>query len=161
VWQQRRTMRISATDVESVTAAATLLEATRRLAHQASNAANAAAVNVEVLRSRLARGAEGTESLTAFAERAAAATEQVTGSVMTIRAVLAALVDAAAGGERGSVRPVPGDPDAVEVRGSTSVALDAAAHRFAEAAGVTLSLSSTGIILKVLRQGAAYNDATE
>lgn len=151
-------MRTSATEHKHSTAAATLVEATRRLTHHASNAANSAAVNVEVLRSRLARGTAAAESLTGFAERATAATEQVSAAVTAIRAVLGATAEAAA--EPGRVRAVRGDPDAVEVLGSSLVALDNQAYGFAEAAGVSLSVSVNGIILKLLRRGAAANDAT-
>jgi hypothetical protein len=138
--------------------AAVLREATRRLAHHASNAANSAAVNVEVLRSRLQRGIATSESLTAFSERAAAATEQVTAAVTIARALLLVLAEAAAA--PGSVRPVEGDAEAIELIGGSASALDASARRFAESAGVELSSTARGVILKVLRRGAAENNPT-
>jgi hypothetical protein len=150
--------RISATDCASATA--TLREATRRLAHHASNAANAAAVNVEVLRSRLARGSGSADALVAFAERAAAAMEQVSAGVGATRALLAAVGEVAAE-ESPIVRPVPGEADAVELLVGALMPFDDAAIRFAEAAGVGLGTTHDGVILRVLRRGAAVDAVSE
>lgn len=147
-------MRTSATSAASATA--TLREATRRLAHHASNAANAAAVNVEVLRSRLVRGSGSAESLVAFAERAAAAMEQVSAGVAATRTLLAAMGEVAAE-DSPMVRSVHGDPAAVELLVGAVMPFDDAAVRFAEAAGVGLRTSPGGVILRVLRRGAAVD----
>jgi hypothetical protein len=150
--------RISATD--SASATATLREATRRLAHHASNAANAAAVNVEVLRSRLTRASGSADSLVAFAERAAAAMEQVSAGVAATRTLLAAMGEVAAE-DSPMVRPVSGDPAAVELLVGAVMPFDAAAVRFAEAAGVGLGTTHDGVILRVLRRGAAVDAVSE
>jgi hypothetical protein len=152
-------MPTSATELSPAAAhAAILREATRRLAHHASNVANSAAVNVEVLRSRLGRGAAASESLTSFAERAAAATEQVTAAVTVARTLLLVLAEAATGSA--TVRGVKGDPEAIELVGGSASALDNSALRFAESAGVGLSSTGRGVILKVLRRGAAEHNPT-
>ncbi|HUF65617.1 MAG TPA: hypothetical protein VMM17_06525 [Gemmatimonadaceae bacterium] len=151
-------MRTSATEAASATA--TLREATRRLAHQVSNAANAAAVNVEVLRSRLARGGGSAESLMAFAERAAAAMEQVSAGVAATRTLLAAMGEVAAE-DSPMVRPISGDPTAVKLLVGTVMPFDEAAIRFAEAAGVGLRSTPDGVILRVLRRGAAVDAVGE
>jgi hypothetical protein len=151
-------MRISATD--SASATATLREATRRLAHQVSNAANAAAVNVEVLRSRLARGGGSPESLGVFAERAAAAMEQLSAGVAATRSLLAAMGEVAAE-ESSVVRRVADDPAAVELLVGPVVTFDDAAVRFAKDAGVGLRTTPEGVILRVLRHGAAVDAVSE
>jgi hypothetical protein len=152
-------MQTSATDGVSARAVATLQEATRRLAHHAANAANAVAVNVEVLRSRLERGSASADTLSGFADRAAAAAEQLSAGLSGLRPLLALLAEAAA--DSGELRAVPGDRDAVELRGTTSVTLDAATRAFGEGAGVALRPTANGIILKVLRPGAAHIDVTQ
>ena len=151
-------MRTSATDTASATA--TLREVTRRLAHQVSNAANAAAVNVEVLRSRLARGSGSAESLAAFAERAAAAMEQLSAGVAATRSLLAAMGEVAAE-DSAAVRRVPDDPAAVELLVGPVVTFDDAAVKFAANAGVGLRTTPEGVILRVLRRGAAVDAVSE
>lgn len=125
-----------------------------------SNAANAAAVNVEVLRSRLGRGSASGESLAAFAERAAAAMEQLSAGVAATRSLLAAMGEVAAE-ESPLVRPVANDPAAVELLVGPVVTFDEAAVKFAKDAGVGLRTTPEGVILRVLRHGAAVDAVSE
>ena len=134
-------------------------EAARRLAHQTNNATNAIAVNVEVIRTRAGRPGVSTESLLPFAERAAAGVEQATAGLAATEAVLAALMSIAAGGTVG-IQAAREDPDAVELVLPGDNIVDPAVVRFAASAGVALSRRANGVILRVLRRGAAPNDVT-
>jgi hypothetical protein len=137
-----------------------LREAARRLGHQTSNAANAAAVNVEVLRSRLARGNAEPGDLMLFAEHAAASIEQVTAGVAAVRALIAAIAGAARRSEALHVRAALNDPGAVELLVPDVPRIEPAAERFAATAGITLRSTPAGVILRVLRRETAEGDAT-
>jgi hypothetical protein len=150
-------MLISATDQQR--AAVVLREAARRLSHHTNNAANAVMVNVEVIRARAGRPGVSAESLVPFAERAAAGVEQATAGLAATQAVLIALASAAASGEL-HVRSAEGEPEAIELVLAGDHTIDPAAERFAAAAGVVLSRGRHGVILKVLRRGAAVTDVT-
>lgn len=150
-------MPTSATDQQL--AAEVLREAARRLAHQTNNAANAIAVNIEVLRARAGRPGVSTESLLPFAERAAAGVEQATAGLAATQVVLVALASAAAGGTV-HVRSPDGGAGAIELVLPGDHTVAPAAARFAASAGVALSRGADGVILKVLRRGAVVNDVT-
>lgn len=133
-----------------------LREAARRLGHASSNAANAAAVNVEALRSRVARGAIGDDdSLKQFAENAAKSMEQVAAGTVAVRALLRAIAASLGVGDRLMAQPASGEDNAVELVAHGSVGLEPSAERFAAAAGVTLRQTETGVILGLLRQANA------
>ena len=150
-------MPISATDQQL--AAALLREAARRLAHQSNNATNAVAVNVEVIRTRAGRPGVSAESLLPFAQRAAAAVEQATAGLAATEAVLTGLLSVAAGGAV-RVQPARDDPEGVELVLPGDHTVEPAAVRFAASAGVALGRAANGVILRVLRPGAAATDVT-
>lgn len=150
-------MPTSATDQRL--AAGLLREAARRLAHQTNNATNAILVNLEVIRTRAGRPGVSGESLVPFAERAAVGAEQASAGLAATQAVLAALAPVVAGGAV-HVRSAMDEPGAVELVLGGEHTLDPAAVRFAALAGVGLSRGPDGVILRVLRRGAAVNDVT-
>jgi len=118
----------------------------RRAGHELRNAQNAAAVNLEVVRSRLAAGGVKPESLQSFADNAARGVDE--GS--RLAEGLVALCGALVGGELSPTHN-DGAGDALELSMSPDAAarLVTALGAVAQATGLRVEPGGAGVILRI------------
>jgi hypothetical protein len=132
-------------------------EITRRAGHEIRNALSGVAVNVEVVKSRAARG-DGADALAPFADRAAlqvgVASALTDGLLGLVGAVLAA--EAA-----GKLRTVPGDGAGTRIElmvyGDRAGVILSNIERLANVVGVTVEEHGERIILTVLPEGKSHS----
>ena len=135
----------------------TVREITRRAGHEIRNALSGVAVNVEVVKSRAARG-DGAEALSPFADRAAlevgVASALTDGLLGLVSSVLTAQAE-------GSLRTLPptGNGSRIElmVYGDRASVILSGISRLAEVVGVTVEEHGERIILTVLPEGKSHS----
>jgi hypothetical protein len=135
----------------------TVREITRRAGHEIRNALSGVAVNVEVVKSRAARG-DGADALAPFADRAAlqvgVASALTDGLLGLVSSVLAAQAE-------GKLRTLP--PDGAGTRIELMVYGDRASvifsniRRLADLIGVTVEERAERVILTVLPEGKSHS----
>ncbi len=135
---------------ESLDAAGALRQLLRRAGHELRNAQNAAAVNFEVVRSRIEAGKADASSLRPFAENAAKGIEESADIGEAVIALCAAVTSSTSAGGI----TVRADLDAsalIEVKMSAEPAQQLAQRlaMLAERAGFTVEATDTGVIFRV------------
>ena len=132
-------------------------EITRRAGHEIRNALSGVAVNVEVVKSRAARG-EGVDALEPFADRAAlqvgVASSLTDGLLGLVSAVLAAEAD-------GKLRTLPGDGTGTRIElmvyGDRASVILSNIRRLADLIGVGVEEHAERVILTVLPEGKSHS----
>ena len=132
-------------------------EITRRAGHEIRNALSGVAVNVEVVKSRAARG-DGADALAPFADRAAlevgVASALTDGLLGLVSSVLAAQAE-------GTLRTLPpnGPGSRIElmVYGDRASVILSGINRLAEVVGVTVEEHGERVILTVLPEGKSHS----
>ena len=132
-------------------------EITRRAGHEIRNALSGVAVNVEVVKSRAARG-DGADALAPFADRAAlqvgVASALTDGLLGLVGAVLAAEAD-------GKLRTVPGDATGTRIEltvyGDRASVILSNIGRLANMIGVAVEEHAERVILTVLPEGKSHS----
>lgn len=136
----------------------TVREITRRAGHEIRNALSGVAVNVEVVKSRAARG-DGAEALAPFADRAAHqvgfASALSDGLLGLVGAVLAAQA-------QGTLRtlPIEGAGSRIElmVYGDRASVILSNIRRLADVIGVAVEERAERVILTVLPEGNSHSE---
>lgn len=122
----------------------------RRAGHELRNAQNTAAVNLEVVRSRVAAGKTGVDSLQSFAENAAAGLEDsarlAEGLVTLCSAITSTL---AAGGVQAGERTDTGFVLELRMDSAKAAALVDKLSLLAERAGLGVEAAQAGVILRI------------
>jgi signal transduction histidine kinase len=134
-------------------------EIIRRASHEIRNALSGVAVNVEVVRSRVAREGAATE-VASFAERAGAqiveATALTNGLLALVRFVLAAEA-------KGTLRPAPGAGGGSRIElmiyGDRASVLVSDIKHLADRIGVGIEQGGKRVILTVSPQGKSHSKA--
>jgi hypothetical protein len=134
-------------------------EIIRRAGHEIRNALSGVAVNVEVVRSRVAREGAATE-VASFAERAGAqiveATALTNGLLALVRFVLAAEA-------KGTLRPAPGAGGGSRIElmiyGDRASVLVSDIKHLADRIGVGIEQGGKRVILTVSPQGKSHSKA--
>lgn len=132
-------------------------EITRRAGHEIRNALSGVAVNVEVVKSRAARG-DGADALAPFADRAVlqigVASALTDGLLGLVGAVLAAEAD-------GKLRTVPGDGAGTRIEltvyGDRASVILSNIERLANLIGVAVEEHADRVILTVLPEGKSHS----
>ena len=132
-------------------------EITRRAGHEIRNALSGVAVNVEVVKSRAARG-DGADALAPFADRAAlqvgVASALTDGLLGLVGAVLAAEAE-------GRLRTVPGDGAGTRIEltvyGDRAGVILSNIGRLANMIGVAVEEHAERVILTVLPEGKSHS----
>jgi signal transduction histidine kinase len=135
-------------------------EIIRRAGHEIRNALSGVAVNVEVVRSRVAREGAATDEVASFAERAGAqigeATALTNGLLALVRFVLAAEA-------KGALRSAPeasgGSRIELMIYGDRASALVSDIKHLADRIGVGIEQGGKRVILTVSPQGKSHSKA--
>jgi signal transduction histidine kinase len=135
-------------------------EIIRRAGHEIRNALSGVAVNVEVVRSRVAREGAATDEVASFAERAGAqiveATALTNGLLALVRFVLAAEA-------KGTLRSAPGAGGGSRIElmiyGDRASALVSDIKHLADRIGVGIEQGGKRVILTVSPQGKSHSKA--
>jgi hypothetical protein len=135
----------------------TVSELTRVAGHEIRNALNGVAVNVEVVRSRLAKESAGND-LMPFADRASAqvgvANALTEGLLSLVGCVLSAQAE-------GTLRPVPGGVGRRQIElmiyGSRAEAAVSDIKRFGELTGVGVERRGERVILSLSSEGKSHS----
>ena len=122
----------------------------RRAGHELRNAQNAAAVNLEVVRSRVAAGRTDAQSLQSFAENAAAGLEESARLAEGLVSLCSAITGSLAAG---GVRVLESSSSLVVLELAMSEASGSGvagnASLLAERAGFVVEAAPTGVILRI------------
>ena len=132
-------------------------EITRRAGHEIRNALSGVAVNVEVVKSRAARG-DAADALAPFADRAAlqvgAASALTDGLLGLVTSVLAAQAE----GKLRTLAPNgPGSRIELMVYGDRASVILSGIRRLAEVIGVAVEEDGARVILTVLPEGKSHS----
>jgi signal transduction histidine kinase len=135
-------------------------EIIRRAGHEIRNALSGVAVNVEVVRSRVAREGAATDEVASFAERAGAqigeATALTNGLLALVRFVLAAEA-------KGALRSAPGASGGSRIElmiyGDRASVLVSDIKHLADRIGVGIEQGGKRVILTVSPQGKSHSKA--
>ena len=122
----------------------------KRAGHELRNAQNAAAVNLEVVRSRIAAGKTGREDLKSFADNAAQGLED---SARLGEALVALCSAAATAMSAGEFREMPADDGAISLElampPASAALLVERVKMLASRAGFAAEADASGVILRV------------
>ena len=134
-------------------------EITRRAGHEIRNALNGVAVNVEVVRSRVAREGAATEIAT-FAERAGAQIGEATALTNGLLALVGFVLAAEA---KGTLRASPGASGGSRIElmiyGDRASVLVSDIRHLADRIGVGIEEGAKRVILTVSPQGKSHSKA--
>jgi len=131
-------------------------EIIRRAGHEIRNALSGAAVNTEVVRSRLARDAPP-KDVAAFAERAAAQMGEASSLTDGLLALVGAMV--APNADPSVARPTHGGESRIElmIYGDAAAAIVSDIERLASRIGVGVEQHGQSVILTILPEGKSHS----
>ncbi len=122
----------------------------RRAGHELRNAQNAAAVNLEVVRSRVAAGKTNVESLQSFADNAAAGLEESAKLAQALVALCSAVASSyAVGGVQVREQSPEGVVIELAMTAEGGVSLLEQVSALAERAGFGVEAGQAGVILRI------------
>jgi hypothetical protein len=132
-------------------------EITRRAGHEIRNALSGVAVNVEVVKSRAARG-DGADALAPFADRAALEVGVASALTDGLLGLVASLLTAQAEGKLRTLPPSgTGSRIELTVYGDRASVILSGIRRLADVIGVTVEEHSARVILTVLPEGKSHS----
>ncbi len=132
-------------------------EITRRAGHEIRNALSGVAVNVEVVKSRAARG-DGADALAPFADRAALEVGVASALTDGLLGLVSSLLTAQAEGKLRTLPP-SGTGSRIElmVYGDRASVILSGISRLADVIGVTVEEHGARVILTVLPEGKSHS----
>ena len=132
-------------------------EITRRAGHEIRNALSGVAVNVEVVKSRAARG-DGADALTPFADRAALQVGVASALTDGLLALVSSVLAAQAEGKLRTLPPIgPGSRIELMVYGDRASVILSGIRRLADVIGVAVEEHAESVILTVLPEGKSHS----
>jgi hypothetical protein len=132
-------------------------EITRRAGHEIRNALSGVAVNVEVVKSRAARG-DGADVLAPFADRAALEVGVASALTDGLLGLVASLLTAQAEGKLRTLPPSgTGSRIELTVYGDRASVILSGIRRLADVIGVTVEEHGARVILTVLPEGKSHS----
>jgi hypothetical protein len=133
----------------------------RRAGHELRNALSGVAVNVEVVRSRIARPGGGqVDELTSFASRASAGVEEASALTDGMLALVSSLLTAqAAGTLKEPAGHGAGTRIELMIYGDTAPAIVSDIERLASRIGVGVEQHGARVILTILTEGKSHSKA--
>jgi hypothetical protein len=132
-------------------------EITRRAGHEIRNALSGVAVNVEVVKSRAARG-DGADALAPFADRAALEVGVASALTDGLLGLVASLLTAQAEGKLRTLPPSgTGSRIELTVYGDRASVILSGIRRLADVIGVTVEEHGARVILTVLPEGKSHS----
>jgi hypothetical protein len=153
-------MRTSVTEASAEAKADALeivREITRRAGHEIRNALSGVAVNVEVVKSRAARG-DGADALAPFADRAALEVGVASALTDGLLGLVSSVLTSQAEGKLG-VLPTNGPGSRIElmVYGDRASVILSGIRRLADAIGIAVEEHGERVILTVLPEGKSHS----